>query len=79
MAGAGLAAASPVRPAQMVGRGEVERMEKQADEAADLRDGQGYQAAAVGSGAPFASSCARMAVRQARAAMDRVMCRYQAW
>jgi hypothetical protein len=45
VAGPGLAEASPPGPAQMVLRGGPVRAENQADEAADLRDGQGYQVA----------------------------------
>ncbi|ARF81962.1 hypothetical protein HS99_0009290 [Kitasatospora aureofaciens] len=53
----------------MMGRGEVARVEEQADEAAD-GDGQRYRAVTAGSGAPFASLCARMAVRQERTAAE---------
>lgn len=62
----------------MVCRGEVLWVEEQSDQAADLRDGHGDQAGLSKIAAPFDSSWARMAVSAASAAMDRVMCRYQA-
>ncbi len=40
----------------MVRRGEVLWMEEQSDQAADLRDGQGYQAGLSKIAAPFDSS-----------------------
>ena len=74
----GLPVAAPVRPVQhVIGRGVCGEHELGV-EAADLVAAQWDERVRVGVGAPFAASVARVATRNAAAAMASVMWAYQA-
>ena len=74
----GLSASPPGRPVQdVVGEG-LSYEDKPAVEASDLVAAEADERVCLGTVAPFAASLARVAARNAAAAMARVMWAYQA-
>jgi hypothetical protein len=76
--GFGLPPAAPVRPVQHVTDRGASNEDEFAVEASDLVAAQWDERFSVADGAPFAASAARVATRNAAAAMARVMWAYQA-
>jgi len=76
-AGSGLADATPVRPVPQVGEGVANGTGDTIEQSSNLVDCQGNQFTGTGFRSPFWAS-RRKIVRKAAAAIDRVMCRYQA-
>ena len=73
-----LAASSPGRPSQHVTDRCLSYEDKLAVEASDLVAAESYERVCFGIAAPFSASAARVAARNAAAAMERVMWAYQA-
>ena len=76
--GLGLSASSPGRPVQHVTDRSSSYEDKLAEEASDLVAAELDERFCFGIAAPFAASAARVAARNAAAAMDGVMWAYQA-